>query len=167
MHAETGFEVRPLERADLDAVVAIETQSFTDPWPHSAFASEVGTTSAPRVAVAGGQVLGYICWMLGPGEINITNIAVHPDFRRSGIGRGLVEYLLNEAVGLGCYWVYLEVRPSNAAARELYARMGFVEIFRRRRYYIRPQEDALVLAYRIGPPAVADTGSDGRHRPES
>jgi len=73
------------------------------------------------------------------------NVAVAPAKRRSGLGRGLVAEIISVMAARGVRQVYLEVRESNAAARALYAAQGFREVGRRKQYYRRPVEDAIVL----------------------
>jgi ribosomal-protein-alanine N-acetyltransferase len=141
-----AIKIRSAAIPDLDAIVAIEKECFTDAWPRSVFVAEVASEVPPRVAVLGEQVVGYLCWMHGPQELHITNIAVATDHRRRGVARALMSDCLDIAVSLHCHWIYLDVRPSNRPARALYRGFGFVEIFRRRKYYIKPAEDGLVLA---------------------
>jgi ribosomal-protein-alanine N-acetyltransferase len=101
--------------------------------------------------------------MLGPQEMHITNVAVHIDFRRRGIGRMLLQDTLDFSAQHKCEWIYLDVRPSNVAARTLYERFGFVEIFRRKKYYNNPPEDGLVLAR---PVDMSRPGQDSPKAPE-
>jgi len=96
--------------------------------------------------IGGSQVLGYIClWVVGQ-EMEIANLAVHPSWRRKGIGRALMRYGLRFGQKKGARWAYLEVRASNAAAQELYRQLGFEVIGVRERYYQHPLEDALIMA---------------------
>jgi len=146
MHAGATPELRAATRQDLPSIVELERATFPDPWPLSAFESEIASDAPPVVAVCDGALSGYICRMLGPEELHVTNIAVAPARRRQGIAAALLADTIAFATREDCRWIYLDVRPSNEAARALYLRFGFVEIFRRRKYYIRPQEDGLVLA---------------------
>jgi len=138
--------LRPARDADIDAVLAIEHASFGDPWNRSAFADLVGD---PRVAFliadVGGAVRGYVvAWfVLDEGEIG--NLAVAKNARRLGIGARLLDAAIAAVRESDVDTLYLEVRDSNAAARALYASRGFVEVGRRREYYRKPKEDALVL----------------------
>lgn len=146
MRAGANPELRAATRRDLDRIAELERATFPDPWSATAFESEIDGDAPPVVAILDGAVAGYICRMLGPEELHITNIAVAPEFRRQGIAAALLADTIDFGAKRGCQWIYLDVRPSNEAARALYVRFGFVEIFRRRKYYIRPQEDGLVLA---------------------
>lgn len=92
-----------------------------------------------------GVVAGYIIAHCAADEGEILNLGVAAAHRRQGIGRALVERVLQELAGRGVRTVYLEVRASNAAARQLYESLGFGEVARRSGYYRRPVEDAVVL----------------------
>lgn len=138
--------LRAAREADLESVLAIEQASFADPWSLSAF---MELLNDPRVAFliadAGGVVLGYVvAWfVLDEGEIG--NLAVHADARRQGVGARLLDGAIAAVRKARVDALYLEVRDSNAAARALYASRGFAEVGRRREYYRKPKEDALVL----------------------
>jgi [ribosomal protein S18]-alanine N-acetyltransferase len=100
-----------------------------------------------RVAIVweeAGTIAGLVIARCGE-EWEIENVVVSPALRRKGIGEGLIQEVLRQARDGGATDVFLEVRESNVAARGLYARAGFCEQGRRRRYYRDPEEDALVL----------------------
>ena len=123
---------------------------FSDPWSANDF-TECITSEVPIfVAEARGVVAGYVVahWAADEGEI--LNLGVAAAHRRQGIGRALVDRVLQELAGLGVRTVYLEVRVSNAAARHLYAALGFGEVARRPGYYRRPVEDAVILRAAVG-----------------
>ncbi|MDB4912135.1 MAG: ribosomal-protein-alanine acetyltransferase [Gemmatimonadetes bacterium] len=148
--------LRAARDADIDAVLVIEHASFGDPWNRSAF---VELVEDPRVAFliadAGGAVRGYVvAWfVLDEGEIG--NLAVASDARRQGVGARLLDGAIAAVRRSDVDTLYLEVRDSNAAARALYASRGFVEVGRRREYYRRPKEDALVLRLDLASDAPA------------
>jgi [ribosomal protein S18]-alanine N-acetyltransferase len=132
---------------DLDEVVAIERLSFTLPWSRGAFLYEMEQNRVARCWVMrhDGQAVGYAClWEIGE-ETHITNIAVHPDFRRRGIARALLGHILEDARRRPARLVGLEVRPSNHEARPLYESFGFRVVGRRKGYYYDTGEDALVM----------------------
>jgi ribosomal-protein-alanine N-acetyltransferase len=107
-----------------------------------------GEAVSPPV-VTDDEVIGYIdYWHIGP-EIHIITVAVHPDWRRRGIGSALMDLLLGEAKRSGAKTVSLDVRPSNQPALELYRKFGFEQTGLRRRYYQDNDEDALTMTLRI------------------
>jgi len=99
------------------------------------------------VVEAGGtrEIAGYVVALDAADEGEILNLAVAPGGRRHGLGRALVQSILEALTARGVRQVYLEVRESNAPARALYAAHGFKEVGRRKQYYRRPAEDAIVL----------------------
>jgi len=143
-----AISLRPARAGDVKLVGQIERQSFSDPWTDAAFASLVGNRDVYfRVAVtAEAQALaGYVVAWFAGAQGDIANLAVAPWARGRGVGTQLLDAALAAGAAGGAREVYLEVRESNAAARALYATRGFMEIGRRRGYYRRPLEDALVL----------------------
>lgn len=136
--------IRAATSADLAAIVAIERASFPDPWSAEAFRAHLGDIFL--VAESTAALVGYaVAWSLGP-EGEILNLAVAPSDRGRGTGRALLDALLGDLARRAVRRAFLEVRLSNKAARCLYERAGFREVGRRRGYYQRPREDALVLA---------------------
>lgn len=138
--------LRPARGDDLPAVVAIERASFSDPWPGQAFADSL--TDPVRlflVAVEGMTVVGYVIAWFVADQGEIANIAVAPAARGRGLGAALLDAALAAGTSRGAAAIYLEVRESNGAARALYASRAFLEVGRRRGYYRRPLEDAIVL----------------------
>ncbi len=150
--ARVPAALRAAREDDVDAVLEIERASFGDPWNRSAFLDLIGD---PRVAFlvadAGGELRGYVVawYVLDEGEIG--NLAVHDSARRQGIGARLLDAAIAKVRGSNVDSLYLEVRDSNAAARALYASRGFAEVGRRKEYYRRPKEDALVLRLDLEP----------------
>ena len=141
--------VRLASAADIDRVSAIEQASFSDPWSWTAFERLV-VERDERVhfavaCTADGTVIGYMVAWFVMDEGEIANLAVAPEARGAGIGATLLRTAIAAARTRGVTTLYLEVRSSNSAARALYASHGFTEVGRRRRYYRRPVEDALVL----------------------
>jgi ribosomal-protein-alanine N-acetyltransferase len=136
-----------MQAGDLDEVVAIERASFTMPWSRGAFLYEIEQNKVARCLVvrADGRLVGYLCLWEVADELHITNIAVHPQARRRGIGRQMLAEVLADARRRGLRLVALEVRPSNAEARALYDSFGFRVVGRRRGYYYDTGEDALVM----------------------
>lgn len=137
--------IRPMTRADLDDVLAIEQASFLSPWRREHFLQEIHShLSFPLVAVHGECVAGYVCLMSLFEEAQILDIAVAPSFRGRGVGRALLERAIAIAREKGAERLVLEVRESNGAAIRLYERFGFVRYFVRKGYY-EGKEDALLM----------------------
>ena len=135
--------IRAASTADLDAIARIESASFADPWPRRAFQAHLRDVFL--VAESARDVAGYVVARLMGDEAEILNVAVRPDARGGGIGRALLDGVLDGLKELQAAAVFLEVRVSNAAARRLYEIAGFTEVGRRRGYYSAPVEDALIL----------------------
>jgi ribosomal-protein-alanine N-acetyltransferase len=131
---------------DLEDVVQIEKDSFSDPWNLDCFLSDLKNPLAvPLVAKFDDQVVGYTCLWVILDELQIGNIAVEKDFRKKGIGKKLMDQILEEAENNGCHRITLDVRESNLDAIELYKKFGFQKIGKRKNYYRYPTEDALVM----------------------
>jgi len=146
--------IRPAQAGDLDRIWAIERMSFSDPWSRHSFERLLGDQRVHFVVAehVPGAPEGYLVAWYVMDEGEIANLAVAADARRHGVGGALLDSALAAARARGVTDVYLEVRDSNAGARALYASRGFVQIARRRRYYRRPTEDALVLRLDLAPP---------------
>lgn len=147
----------PMTLDDLDEVLAIERASFRTPWSRHAFRYELTDNRVARCLVirAEARLRGYLClWEIGH-EIHITNLAVHPDWRRQGLARALLGSVLEDAPRRGVRLVFLEVRPSNVEALGLYESLGFSVIGRRKGYYFDTGEDALVMEARLGADATS------------
>jgi ribosomal-protein-alanine N-acetyltransferase len=136
-----------MEVDDIPAVLEIERLSFSTPWPPEAFTQELTRNRLARYAVArrGTEVVGFAGVWLMVDEAHITTFAVHPDVRRQGVGRRLMEALLVVAESMGAARLTLEVRVSNVAAQELYRGQGFDMAGRRERYYTDDGEDAFIM----------------------
>ena len=137
---------------DIPQVVAIDNLSFSLPWPERSFRFEL--TQNPNVlswvveveqAAQGALVVAMVLTWLIVDEVHIGTIAVHPDYRRKGIGQKLLAHTLLACRERGAASAYLEVRRSNLAAQAMYERFGFVVTGERRRYYQDNGEDALLM----------------------
>lgn len=139
--------IRPLKKGDIKEVAAIEEASFSDPWRDSTFYSELyhGDTSKFLIAQMDKRVVGYVgMWLIGD-EAHIVNIAVHPNYRRQGIGTKLVMALFDEIRKKGIERITLEVRASNIIAQQFYKKFDFQEIAIQEKYYRDTHEDALIM----------------------
>ncbi len=143
------FFIRRMKASDLPEVRSIETMSFSNPWSETTFRGEIQNTqiSFPMVVVQrpGERVIGYIIfWQIGE-DVQINNIAVHPDFRGKGIGEALMRYAIAKVKERGATFVTLEVRVSNGSAVRLYKKLGFEVLGVRKNYYTNPDEDAYLM----------------------
>jgi len=141
------LRIDPMRIDDIPAVHAIESASFPTPWPPYAFRGELETNRMARYLVvrASGRVVAYAGIWLMVDEAHVTTFAVLPAYRRRGIGGRLLCEVIELSAALGATVVTLEVRLSNAAARQLYQRFGFRPVGVRPRYYSDNGEDALIM----------------------
>ena len=135
---------------DLPKVIRIEKKSFSSPWSITAFLKELHNKQADYyVAVSSGVVKGYIgVWCL-INELHITNLAVHPNYRRQGIATYLLDFILKEAKKREIYRLTLEVRVSNKEAKQLYLKEGFAKFKVKQDYYKDNGEDAVVMSKEV------------------
>jgi ribosomal-protein-alanine N-acetyltransferase len=152
-----GLVLREAVPADVDDVTALENRAFPVPWKRAYFVSEVGEPFRFNKVVRDlrGGLAGYLFCAFAAGEIHVHKIAVSEAWRRKGVAHLLMDDLLSFAERTGSDVIYLEVRPSNAPAREFYRTLGFGEVGRRPRYYL-DGEDALVLSVAIPAPIRLD-----------
>ncbi len=146
--------IEPARKKDLEAVWAIEQASFSHPWTRAMFQEELAKIPPSLYVlkeVPAKRVLGYSCFWTLSGELQLVNIAVHPELRGQGLGGKLLNHLLREAESREAEKIFLEVRPSNRAALGLYERLGFKVLYRRPRYYVPEGEDALVMVLEVPP----------------
>ena len=138
--------IRRATESDIPKIVEIEKVSFSDPWDKQLFLDAIDPKDKYlMIAESGKEVQGYIVFEKILDEGHITNLAVGGEHRKKGIAAGLVGYVLDLAKKLGIREIFLEVRESNEAAKSLYSKFGFREIGRRKGYYPKANEDALVL----------------------
>jgi ribosomal-protein-alanine N-acetyltransferase len=147
-------KIRQFQPSDLDDICNIERLSFPHPWSESEFyLSYQREPQGFLVAIINGKIIGYVIAevvsSLGPKKFrlrrrgHLLNVAVHPDFRRKGIGKTLVNTIDSYLQEKGSEDIFLEVRASNSIAKNFYLSMGFEEKGRKHRYYLT--EDALVM----------------------
>lgn len=139
--------IAPMELWDIDGVMEIEYASFAIPWSREAFEEELTNNKHAIYIVAkqDNKVIGYGGMWKVLEEGHITNIAVHPDFRRMRVGYAIVEALTQIAKNKGIGSMTLEVRENNIAAQGLYRKFGFEVVGRRKKYYADNNEDALIM----------------------
>lgn len=159
MHAIPRARLRPMAPMDLDRITAIEKEIFPDPWSKRSFAAMIRQAHIHAIVAEGrkggeggegGGVIGYGMCSLAADEGEILNIAVIDAKRGQGLGRVLLDALLDYLKKGGAGRVYLEVRRSNEAAIGLYRASGFTPQGVRPSYYAQPREDALTMALELG-----------------
>ena len=137
-----------MQLTDLPDVLRNERRGYTHPWTEGIFRDCLGNGQECWLLLCSDQNVGHGILSVAAGESHLLNVCVHPDFQGHGFGRILVEHLLERARTGEASTIFLEVRPSNVAACELYDKLGFNEVGIRENYYPSNvgREDALVLA---------------------
>jgi [ribosomal protein S18]-alanine N-acetyltransferase len=139
---------RVTDEGDLDAIVSLEMESFTNPWPRETLEWELRNSDVTYIYVLRldhGSIAAFcVCWILFD-ELHINTLAVAPAERRRGLATLLLKHVMAEAAARYVNRATLEVRASNTAARKLYEGLGFRVTATRPRYYTQPDEDALIL----------------------
>ncbi|HHW86646.1 MAG TPA: ribosomal protein S18-alanine N-acetyltransferase [Chloroflexi bacterium] len=146
--------IQPMSLQDIPVIEELEAACFPEPWSGDIYRHELAhnrlsaywvarpvtpdAQTAPPILAYGGY------WAMGP-EVHIVTVATHPGYRRQGLGRVLMAWMIEHARAGGALEVTLEVRASNHAAQSLYAQMGFVVVGRRKGYYRDNGEDAILM----------------------
>lgn len=138
---------RPMRATDLERVVAIESEIYSHPWTLGNFRDSLSAGYSCWVMESEGALCGYGVLMMGVDEAHLLNVSVAKPRQGEGLGRQLLEFYIQRARELGAHALFLEVRPSNTAARKLYSAAGFRELALRRNYYPaeRGREDAILM----------------------
>ena len=141
-------EVRRMQLADLPDVLRNERLGYMHPWTEGVFRDCLRNGQECWLLMSSNLNVGHGILSIAAGESHLLNVCVHPDFQGHGFGRILVEHILERARAGKASTIFLEVRPSNVAACELYDKLGFNEVGVRENYYPSKvgREDALVLA---------------------
>jgi ribosomal-protein-alanine N-acetyltransferase len=144
------MRIRRMTMSDLPNVAAIEKKGYQFPWGEDIFRDCLKARYECWVCEERDKVLGYCIASIAVGEAHVLNLCVDPAEQGQGIGRELLENLIESARGRA-ETVFLEVRPSNTVAIALYENMGFNEIGIRKGYYPAEngREDALMLALEL------------------
>lgn len=143
--------LRDMRQTDVTAVATIEQSAYEFPWSPGIFRDCLLAGYTSLVLEHSGKVIGYGIMSVAAGEAHLLNLVLSESARRMGNGRRLLEHLMEIARLAGAEGVYLEVRPSNERALQLYERAGFQLLGRRRGYYRARAgtEDAVVLVHRF------------------
>jgi len=145
---QPALHFRPMQAADLEEIIAIERRSYPYPWTRLIFSDCLRVGYCCWVCERQGVIEGYGVTSIAAGESHLLNLCVRPESLQQGIGRKLLLHLISLARRQNAEMMFLEVRPTNHAARALYESMGFNELGSRREYYpaAHGREDALILA---------------------
>lgn len=157
--ARRGVSIAKMTEHDLLEVVDIEESSGLSRWGWSAYYAELQGHNSNLMLVArvdngasgprSHRLAGYIVARMGADELHINNVAVRAGYHRRGIGRDLLNRILEEGKRSGVLLAFLELRAGNAAALALYEKCGFRVTARRQKYYSDPVEDALVMTMQL------------------
>lgn len=144
---DTAFSYRPMRPEDIDAIIDMERALYSFPWTPGNFRDSLKAGYSCWVVEFGSHLVGYAVLMLAAGEAHVLNVAIGAAWQRQGLGRRLMQFLIKVAREYRAEMMFLEVRPSNVAARALYEDLGFAEIATRRHYYPAHdgREDALMM----------------------
>jgi ribosomal-protein-alanine N-acetyltransferase len=142
-----AVDIRPMNDLDVPMVGIIERAGYQFPWSEGIFRDCLRVGYVCRVVEADGEMAGYGIMSIGAGEAHVLNVCIRDEFRCRGLARKMLLYLLERARIAGMYEAFLEVRPSNIAASQLYLSLGFEQVGIRRGYYQASvgREDAHVL----------------------
>ena len=139
-------EFRKMLASDADEIAAMEEVTFAMPWSRKDFWAEaVNENAIYIVGTTDNKIAAYAGAWISFEEAQVTNVAVHPDYRGQGIGTKLFAKLIEEVKTKGVTAITLEVRPSNEAAIKLYEGFGLKSVGRRKGYYLDNGEDALIM----------------------
>lgn len=142
-----GFFITKAKDSDIKDILEIEKLSFKGPWSEDMFRSElrnrVSSFYTLRDSLDDNLLVGYVVFWIVYGEAQILNIVIHPNYKKRGLGRKLLDFAIDKMKSQNAYNIFLEVRDSNKIARGLYERSGFTEIGVRHNYY--GDEDAIVM----------------------
>ena len=141
-----NINVDLMKEEDIDSVLDISSLSFSIPWSRDSYIQELTNPLARYiVAKVDNKVVGFVGTWIVLDESHITNIAIHPNYRKQGLGSSLLEAFLKYCKSQGCIAFTLEVRGSNKAARTLYEKYNFKQEGVRKGYYEDTKEDAIIM----------------------
>lgn len=143
-----SLDVRRMLLSDLDRIVFLEKESFPDPWSEQNFTYEIveNQFSQPYVVTSDGHVIAYSVHWCFDIEAHLANFAVDQAYRRQNVGSYLLGFLISDILRRDIHSIYLEIRASNDAARNLYKKHGFREDGVRKHYYLKEKDDAILMS---------------------
>lgn len=142
-----AMRFRPLQMTDLDSVMAIEPEIYPYPWPRGNFSDSLKAGYSCWACEHNGALMGYAVLMMVLDEAHLLNISIAKELQGRGLGRQLLAHMIGIARGYGGQTMFLEVRPSNKSALQLYEDVGFNEFSVRKGYYpaANGREDAILM----------------------
>ena len=144
-----NITIEKMGESHIEKLAVIEKECFSTPWSENALREELGNSFARfLVAVCDGEVSGYIGAHNILGEVYITNVAVSQKHRRKGMGEKLINSLISLCESENAEFITLEVRESNKPAINLYKKMKFKDVGKRKNFYENPREDAILMTYK-------------------
>ncbi len=145
---DAQLDLRPMVETDLSDILEIECAAYTFPWNRNIFKGCLRDDYCCRVVELDGEIAGYAIMSMGKDEAHLLNLCVDPGRQRLGLGDNLLKFMLDFARTHNAVSTFLEVRPSNMAARQFYEKRGFVEVGLRANYYPARfgREDAIIMA---------------------
>ena len=143
--------IRRMRDADIPAVLLVEKDSYEFPWSAGNFVDSIHAGYSAWVYEVGGEAIGHAVLMTVLEEAHLLNITIAPAWRRQGLGRVLLKHAMDAARSQHVRVMFLEVRPSNRPAIELYEKSGFEAFALRKGYYPAQagREDALVMRIKL------------------
>ena len=144
---EQLYKFRPMQIDDLDAIMKIEPQIYPHPWTRGNFSDSISSGYSAWVLLLDEKIIGYALLMMVLDEAHLLNLSIASAYQKQGLGRLLLEHMLQIAKNHHATNMFLEVRPSNISAIALYENIGFNEMAIRRGYYpsATGREDAVLM----------------------
>ncbi len=136
---------RRMQEADLDVVAPMEKEIFSTPWSREGFLESLKNSYSRFYVAVDTEIVGYCGIHNFGGDGEITNVAVHKNYRGKQIAFSLLNYAMEDFVKDGVENFTLEVRATNVAAIKLYEKLGFIGQGVRKNFYENPTEDALIM----------------------
>ena len=140
-----NFEIVKMTSDHIPEIARLEIACFSSPWSEKSLAEELENDNSHFLVAVSENVLGYIGVQEICSEAYVTNVAVFDEYRKSGVGRALLQEACNGAKGRNCSFITLEVRESNFPAISLYESEGFDRVGVRKNFYSSPTENAVLF----------------------
>ena len=141
-----NLTLKKLDKEDVNGLYEVSSLSLKETWSLGSIEQELSNKFARYIVCKDGdKVIGFIGAWLIASEGQITNLAVHPDYRKKGIGKKLMKSLISSLKNEDCNAITLEVRESNTIAKNLYKNLGFLSEGIRKNFYEDNKEDANIM----------------------